>query len=93
MRVIYKYPLHRSPGDNIVTLPCDSEVLSSGYDPLGRLCVWAAVNSDAKAATYEALFVVRYTGHTIGGGLRFLGTHHDPNENGIIVHVFHFNPE
>lgn len=92
MRVIYKYPLHRSPGDNIVTLPCDSEVLSSGYDNDGYLSVWAAVNPLGKA-TYEALFAVRYTGQPIGGGLRFLGTHYDPNENGVVVHVFHFNPE
>lgn len=46
MKTIWKYPI--SPSDDMIKLsiPGGGPVLSAGLDPIGQICVWAAVDTE-----------------------------------------------
>ena len=44
MKFIYKYPITNMPGNNIIQIPEDRQILKLDYDPNGILCIWALVD-------------------------------------------------
>lgn len=44
MKRVYKYPLTAQPGEQLLRLPQDAEVLSFALDPLGQLVLYALVD-------------------------------------------------
>lgn len=48
MKFIYKYPITNMPGNNIIQIPEDRQILKLDYDPNGILCIWAFVDTDSE---------------------------------------------
>lgn len=56
LRTIWKFPLNDSDRQTI-SLPLDYRIMSAGLDPDGDLCIWAAVDPDAKRIDVEICIV------------------------------------
>lgn len=56
---IYKYEL-KEFGENRIAMPCGAQVLSTGIDPKGQVCIWALV--DEKQENEDKYFMVAGTG-------------------------------
>lgn len=46
MKVIYKYPIRRYPGQTTIEMYKDKQILKLDYDPNGILCIWTLVDTE-----------------------------------------------
>lgn len=74
MKRIFKYPI-RVTDEQRVMMPSGAKILSTGYDPLGQLCLWALV--DAGRTSTARKVIIHGTGHPaddVAKGYDFVGT-------------------
>ena len=51
MKTIWKYPINPSDDKIELSIPGGGPVLSAGLDPIGQVCVWAAVDTEKEGRT------------------------------------------
>jgi len=61
MRTVYKYELGVGPA--CLLMPINADILHFGYDPAGKLCIWAKVDTDLGQS--PRAFLVTGTGHDL----------------------------
>lgn len=74
MKTIWKFKLGLTDIQE-VEMPLGSRILSAALDPFDELCIWAEVDSDAKAKEHRIIRIIG-TGHpfTDSSMCKFLGT-------------------
>lgn len=74
MKTIWKFPLLYTDIQS-VSMPLGAQVLSTGLDPQGQLCLWALVDPGAGSNQYRGVAVIG-TGNPAHSaqGMRFVGT-------------------
>lgn len=91
MTAIYKYPIQDTPGEYILKLPADYEVVScelqNGIPVLYVIC-------DLSKNVVDVQFVVAYTGQAVeelddeGVYMGYIGTVTGAQDGDIVLHIF-----
>lgn len=85
MKTIHKFELSLTDHQQISGHIDNDRILSVGFDPSGRLCVWAEVDTDAPIKTYDIHIVG--TGNPRSASCRFfIGTVLNPP---FVWHVYY----
>ena len=76
MKTIWKYKLEITDYQ-MISLPINAKIISTGIDPIGDLCIWAEVDSDQKNLLGVNVAIIG-TGnpfpHGVGDEYKFLGS-------------------
>lgn len=64
MRVIWKYSIDPVPGEQVISMPVNSNIFQAGIDAEGKPSIWAEVNDDQPVMEDRKVIVV-WTGQPI----------------------------
>lgn len=91
MITIYKYPIKDTV--NELELPIGAQIIKADYDPMGVMCIWAVVDTNAETETIKILKIG--TGWPLDDYLQkyemtFIET---VKENIYVYHIFKMKPK